>query len=148
MARQQPDLEAQELKDEAKRCQLELKLLEQEDLGDLPASDAASVTGHPALAAPGPLERPRDRSLTVISVERTRQWLVRSQHHGQPGDTSLGNASSAPEPLLQRPIVTIAPAPPLQRLTDTVDPVYSQLPRATGKNRRLRSRVTALDFAL
>ena len=122
MARRQAEaeaaLKAQELKDEAELRQLELEMLEQEERGSLPASDAAPAARCPPVTAPP--AHPREPVQTDMSVARTREWLAQSQLHVRP---------AAAVPLIAPPAP--APAPVLLRPSGTVTQATPHLPRIT-----------------
>ena len=118
----QAALEAQELKDEAERCQLELQLLEQEERGSMPADDAASSTKGSKAAADEPLVQQHQMPQPDVSVARTREWLSQLQPQAHPAGVVPFNSPPAPAPLQQSPTATGAmpfnspPAPaPLHR---------------------------------
>ena len=70
LARQQAALEAQELKDEAERHQLELELLEEEE--NVPVSDARSHYKTPMLVPGETPDRLREAPRTACPSERPR----------------------------------------------------------------------------
>ena len=114
----QAALEAQELKDEAERCRLELQLLEQEERGSMLADDAASSDA----AADEPLVQRHQLPQPDVSVARTREWLSQLQPQARPAGVVPFNSPPAPAPLQQSPTATGAmpfnfpPAPaPLHR---------------------------------
>ena len=118
----QAALEAQELKDKAERCQLELQLLEQEERGSMPADDAASSTKGSKAAADEPLVQQHQLPQPDASVARTREWLSQLQPQARPAGVVPFNSPPAPVPLQQSPSATGAmpfnspPAPaPLHR---------------------------------
>ena len=152
----QAALEAQELKDEAERCRLELQLLEQEERGSMPADLAASSDA----AADEPLVQLHQLPQPDVSVARTREWLSQLQPQARPAGVVPFNSPPAPAPLQQSPtatgampfnsppapaplhrspsaagVVTLhsppAPAPLQQRTSGTENQTIPRLPRIT-----------------
>ena len=102
----QAALEAQELKDKAERCQLQLQLLEQEERGSMPADDAASSTKGSKAAADEPLVQQHQLPQPDASVARTREWLSQLQPQALPAGVVPFNSPPAPAPLQQSPSAT------------------------------------------